>query len=80
MRLLANILALVGGAWAGISGILLLGLLWIVAEDPSGLFMASRTSLYAVQTACVAALLMGMGVVLSWAGLRLTKSAALTRW
>jgi hypothetical protein len=73
-KVLANVLALVGGAWTGLCGTLLMGLLWSVAEDPYGL-SSNSAGFYAPQMAAVAALLC-VGVGLLWAGLRLMKSTA----
>jgi hypothetical protein len=73
-NILANVIALVGGAWTGLCGTLLTGLLWSVAEDPFGL-SPTGNSFYAPQIASVAALL-AVGIGLLWAGLRLMKSSA----
>jgi hypothetical protein len=71
-KILANVLALVGGAWTGMSGVLLMGLLLSVASDPYGLSV-SGTSYYAPQMAGTAALL-AVGLALLWTGLRTMKS------
>jgi hypothetical protein len=73
-KILANMLALAGGAWTGLCGTLLMGLLLSLAQDPFGL-SPNSASFYGPQMAAVAALTM-VGVVMLWAGLRLMKNAA----
>jgi hypothetical protein len=72
-KILANVLALVGGVWTGLCGTLLMGLLWSVAADPYGLTAAGR-GYYAPQLAGTASLL-SVGLVLLWAGLRIMKNS-----
>jgi hypothetical protein len=68
-KVLADVMALVGGIWTGLCGTLLMGLLLSLAQDPE---------FYAPQAACVA-LLTGIGVLLLWAGLRSMKSGSPAR-
>jgi hypothetical protein len=72
-KLAANVFAIVGGAWTSLCGILFLGLLWSIAEDPTVLSGSERT--YFVSPLLGSALLMMVGIGMFWSGLRLMKSA-----
>lgn len=68
-KLVANVCAILGGVWTSLCGVLFLGLLWSVAEDPtllSGPYRSDVTS-----PLLWTAVLLAVGVVIFWSGLRL---------
>jgi hypothetical protein len=71
-HLVANLFALIGGVWTSLCGILFLGLLWSIAEDPSSLSGPDRS--YLVTPMAWTAVLLVAGIAVFSSGLRLMKN------